>query len=209
MSDGGRAALVVVDVQNDFCLGGALAVPGGDQVIPVLNKWIRRFRENGLPIAFTLDWHPSDHCSFREQGGLWPAHCVQGEKGSELHPDLEPPSGDRPTEKMFKKGFLSGEEAYSGFEGHLDGDLSAPRLGDWLKSLRVSEVYVGGLATDYCVKATVLDAVKQGFRTRLIVEGMRAVDVNEGDGHRALDEMMRAGAVVAGAVEASPLEGSS
>ena len=198
MSDAGKAALVVVDVQNDFCPGGALAVPGGDQVIPVLNKWIRRFRQRGLPIAFTLDWHPSDHCSFRDQGGPWPAHCVQGEKGSELHPALEAPCEVRPAEKIFKKGFLSNKEAYSGFEGHLDGDDSAPSLGGWLRSLGVTEVYVGGLATDYCVKATVLDALKQGFRVRLIMEGMRAVDVNEGDGRRAVDEMVRAGALEAG-----------
>lgn len=188
-----HCALVVVDVQNDFCPGGALAVPGGDQVVPVLNEWLRRFREEGLPVAFTLDWHPADHCSFAAQGGIWPPHCIQDEFGSAFHPGLHVPA---PSEQVavFKKGLLAGQEAYSGFEGRLDGDSDGPTLGEWLKSRGVTRLYVGGLATDYCVKATVLDGLKQGFSVTLLRDAVRAVEVNEGDGDKAVAEMQAAGA---------------
>lgn len=198
-----KASLVVVDVQNDFCTGGALAVPGGDRVIPVLNRWIHRFASDGLPIAFTLDWHPADHCSFREQGGSWPAHCVQDERGSALRADLEAPlldgagGGPAPSSPVavFKKGFVPDREAYSGFEGRLDGQIDGPTLGAWLRDHGVSHIYVGGLATDYCVKATVLDGLKEGFRVSVIRDGIRAVDVAPGDGDKAIEEMTRAGAL--------------
>lgn len=201
-----RAGLIVVDVQIDFCQGGALGVPGGEEVVPVLNRWIRRFAHLGLPIAFTFDWHPADHCSFKERGGIWPVHCVQGEDGSSLRPDLELPSntaynsGTAPstTWAVFKKGFLTGCEAYSGFDGRLEGIQEGPTLGEWLREQGVGRLYVGGLATEYCVKATVQDGLNQGFRVSIIREGMRAVEVNPGDGARAIDEMLRAGAQIAG-----------
>lgn len=183
-----KAALVVVDVQNDFCPGGALAVPKGDLVIPELNRWIRHFKRKELPIAYTQDWHPENHCSFRENGGPWPAHCVQETEGAALHPALEVAGA------VFRKGFLPDRESYSGFEGTLDGVPAGTRLGDWLLGLSVGQVYVGGLATDYCVKATVLDSLRQGFKTVLILGGVRAVDVTPGDGERAVQEMVAAGA---------------
>ena len=184
----GRSALIVVDVQNDFCPGGALAVPAGDQVIPELNRWIKYFEERNFPIAYTQDWHPADHCSFRENGGLWPRHCVQRTLGAEFHRDLVVRGG------IFKKGFRSDKEAYSGFEGRLDGDPNGPDLGEWLYQAEVTRVYVGGLATDYCVKATVLDALRRGFEAVVIRSAIRAVDVNPGDGQRAIEEMLVAGA---------------
>ena len=187
-----RDALIVVDVQNDFCPGGALAVPRGDEVVPVLNAWIERFRTAGRPVIFTQDWHPADHVSFREQGGPWPEHCLQGSRGAEFHPDL------RVEGVIFRKGFRTDRDAYSGFEGHplrADGSLDTDRdLAVWLRDQGVERVFVGGLATDYCVRATVLDALKYGFSVRVIVDGCRAVDVRPGDGQRALEEMERAGA---------------
>lgn len=191
----GRPALIVVDVQNDFCPGGALAVSGGDQVVPELNRWIQYFKERNFPIAYTQDWHPENHCSFRENGGPWPPHCVQGTRGAEFHPDLTVDGA------IFKKGFQPDKEAYSGFEGTLDGDPKGANLGDWLRKLAVTQVYVGGLATDYCVKATVLDALEEGFRVAVIRNGIRAVDVNPGDGEKALRQMVDGGARVVERVE--------
>ncbi len=205
----GKAGLVVVDVQNDFCPGGSLGVPGGDKVVSVLNDWIRRFGREGLPVAYTLDWHPAGHCSFHEEGGVWPAHCVQDQPGSAFHPGLEVPcAGCRsdarsaPDSGIFKKGFLSDREAYSGFDGRLDGKSDGPTLGEWLKHRGVTRIYVGGLATDYCVKATVLDGLKQGFRVSIIKEGMRAVDVKPKDGERAIEEMLRSGADLVACISA-------
>jgi nicotinamidase/pyrazinamidase len=175
-------ALIVVDVQNDFCPGGALAVPGGDQVLPPLRRAIALFREAHLPVVFTRDWHPPDHCSFQDHGGPWPVHCVAGTPGARFHPDLQPvPEGE-----IISKGTSPHQEAYSGFQGT---DL-APRL----RAAGVRRVLVGGLATDYCVKATVEDAIEEGFAAVVLTDAVRAVDVKPGDGNRALEELERAGA---------------
>lgn len=184
------SCLVIVDVQNDFCPGGALAVPGGDEVIPEINFWVKRFQEAKLPVVYTQDWHPKKHCSFQENGGIWPPHCVQGTRGVELHPDLIIDG------TIFRKGFLPDKEAYSGFDGTLEGKPGNPALGQWLRENGVKRLYVGGLATDYCVKATVLDGLKQGFQVILIRQGVRAVNVNLGDVDRAIEEMIRSGAEV-------------
>ncbi len=177
-----RTALIVVDVQNDFCPGGALAVKYGDQVVPRLNKVIRAFEDSGLPVFFTRDWHPQDHVSFRSKGGPWPPHCVQDSPGAKFHPELYVPhdavivsKGDRPS-----------KEAYSGFQGT---DLEAQ-----LKRLGVGELLIGGLATDYCVKETTLDALRAGFSVGVLKDCVRPVDVKPGDGARALAEMEKAGA---------------
>ncbi|EKP95482.1 bifunctional nicotinamidase/pyrazinamidase [Thermaerobacter subterraneus] len=189
------AALVVVDVQNDFCPGGALAVPQGDQVVPVLNRWIGAFHAAGRPVVFTQDWHPSGHVSFREQGGPWPVHCVQGSPGAAFHPDLQV----RGT--VFRKGFAPDREAYSGFDGALAAGEAGVRpevtLAGWLRQQGVRHLYVGGLATDYCVRATVLDGLREGFRVTVLVPAVRAVDVTPGDGERALAEMEAHGALLA------------
>ncbi|HEX6989195.1 MAG TPA: bifunctional nicotinamidase/pyrazinamidase [Bacillota bacterium] len=186
-------ALIVVDVQNDFCPGGALAVPDGDRVVPVLNSWIDQFHDRGLPVIYTQDWHPVDHCSFTAQGGPWPVHCVQDTPGAAFHPDL------RVRGEVFRKAFRTDPDAYSGMEacrvadGRLQAEQTLPR---WLREQGVRRVLVGGLATDYCVRATVLDALREGFQAVVLRDGVRAVDVEPGDGERALDEMARAGAVI-------------
>jgi len=178
-----HAALIVVDVQNDFCPGGALPVPEGDKVVPVLNRYIELFRAAGAPIFFTRDWHPVDHISFKTQGGIWPPHCIQNTWGAEFHPALKVGKGDF----VISKGFERSVEAYSGFEG--------TDLDELLKRLHIKELFVGGLATDYCVKHTVLDGLRRGYRVYLLEDAVRGVDVNEGDSIRAIEEMVKAGAV--------------
>ncbi len=179
-------ALVVVDVQNDFLPGGALAVPEGDAVVPVLNAWIARFTAAGLPIAATRDWHPADHCSFLAQGGPWPPHCVVDTSGAAFSVDLELPA----MATIVSKGTRPDDAGYSEFEG--------TELHHRFQELGVRRVFVGGLATDYCVLNTVLDALRLGYEVRLLTAGIRAVEVRPGDGARAIATMLAAGAVALG-----------
>ena len=178
-----NAALVLVDIQNDFCPGGALAVAEGDQIVEVVNRLMRMF-----PLVIsTQDWHPANHVSFKDQGGPWPPHCVQGTRGAELHPALE-------TERLahyFRKASSTDKDAYSEFEGV---DENGRTLDQVLKSKGVKRIYVAGLATDYCVLATVLDGLKNGYEVFAITDAMRAVNVNPDDGRKALEEMARNGA---------------
>lgn len=176
-------ALLVADIQNDFLPGGALGVARGDEVVPILNRYAARFHARGLPVFATRDWHPPDHCSFREQGGIWPVHCVQGSTGAEFHPEFHPP----PSAIIISKATDSGKEAYSAFEGTaLDGRL---------RELGVRRLFIGGLATDYCVLNSVKDAIARGYAVVLLLDGIRAVNLNPGDGREAEDEMIRLGAV--------------
>lgn len=177
------AALLLVDIQNDFCEGGALAVAHAGEIIPVVNRLIPRFDT----IVATQDWHPADHCSFRERGGPWPPHCVQGSRGAELHPSLD---ASRITLQV-RKGASPDRDEYSEFEG---ADDNGERLDVLLKRRGVKTVYVAGLATDYCVRATVLDALKNGYQVYAVEDAMKAVNVNRGDGRRAIEEMAAAGA---------------
>jgi len=177
-----NSALIVVDVQRDFCAGGALPVPYGDEVVPILNHYVEKFEDAGAPIYATRDWHPEDHISFKSQGGIWPPHCVQGSEGAEFHPDLNLPQNV----EIISKGDRNDLEAYSGFQ---DTQL----LGK-LKSRGIETVFVGGLATDYCVKNTVLDALRLGFETVLLEDAIQGVDVNPGDSEKAIEEMVGAGA---------------
>ena len=176
-------ALIVVDVQNDFCPGGSLAVERGDEVVEPLNRLIKEFLEQGLPVYKSRDWHPPTTKHFADYGGTWPVHCVQGTAGAEFHKDLL----DDPRVRVVSKG-LGDEDNYSAFDGT---DLAAQ-----LREAGVREVWVGGLATDYCVKNTVLDALRQGFRVRAVSDAMRAVNLRPGDDERALEEMRAAGAEV-------------
>jgi len=182
-----RSGLLVVDVQNDFVPGGALPVPEGDHVVPVLNEYIRRFHQAGRPVYLSRDWHPAQSKHFREYGGPWPPHCIQGTPGAEFHPQLEV----RPEAIIVTKGTDPEEDAYSAFQGHTpDGQLFAERL----RRDGVTHLYVGGLATDYCVRASALDALRQGLRVTILLDAVRGVDVQPGDSERALAELREAGA---------------
>jgi len=183
MSKSKKRALIVVDVQNDFCPGGALAVAQGDEVVGPLNKLIEEFLERGEPVFKSRDWHPEKTKHFAAYGGAWPVHCVQNTKGAEFHPALI----DDMHIRVVSKG-LGDEDCYSAFDG-TDLALQLRRLG-------VEEVWIGGLATDYCVKNTVLDALKEGFQVKALENAMRAVELKPGDGEAALTEMREAGAEI-------------
>lgn len=177
-------ALVVVDVQNDFCPGGALAVEGGDAVVPVLNRAIEAATRQGAIIVASRDWHPPNHVSFEPRGGPWPVHCVQNTKGAAFHPDLRLPPGT----PLVDKGADLQRDNYSAFDN--------TGLAEDLRRQGIERVWVGGLAQDVCVRATVLDALEAGFRVHLIRSATRPVDTQPGDGWRALGEMQAAGATI-------------
>ncbi len=182
-----KDALLIVDVQNDFCPGGALAVAEGHVVVPLLNQYMERASAAGVPIFASRDWHPAHTAHFREHGGQWPPHCVQGTPGAEFHPDLRLPEGT----VVVSKGMNPVDEGYSLFEGKLEDGRDALTA---LRELGVTRVHVGGLATDYCVRATTLDALAARFDVFLLEDAIRAVEVQPGDGERAITEMREAGA---------------
>jgi nicotinamidase/pyrazinamidase len=188
-------ALIVVDVQNDFLPGGALAVPGGDQVIEPLNRYLLQFARRHLPVFATRDWHPRGHCSFREHGGPWPAHCVAGTYGAGFSPQLHLPAGVH----VISKATRLESDAYSGFEG--------TDLAQQLRQLGCTRVFVAGLATDYCVRATVLDGRAAGFEVVVLTDAIRAVEARPGDGERALADMKACGAQLAPGTLLSCAEG--
>jgi nicotinamidase/pyrazinamidase len=175
-------ALLVVDVQRDFLPGGALGVAHGDEVIPVLNRYIALARKKGLPVYASRDWHPANHCSFSFRGGPWPVHCVAETKGAEFPPDLKLP----PDTRIISKATAEAPDVYSAFDG--------PGLAQELRSCGVKRLLVGGLTTDYCVLNTVRDGLAEGFEVVLLKDAIRPVDVKPGDGERAEEEMRRAGA---------------
>src|SRR5579885_597695 len=181
------AALIIVDVQNDFCPGGSLAVADGDAVVPVLNRYAEQFTVAGRPVLATRDWHPARTTHFQPFGGVWPPHCVQGTPGGAFHPDLRLPAGSQ----VVSKGMGAEEDAYSGFQARLpDGSGLAAAL----HAAGVRRVYVGGLATDYCVKATVLDALAQDFAATLLLDASRGVNLEPHDAELAIQAMVDAGA---------------
>jgi nicotinamidase/pyrazinamidase len=182
-------ALILVDVQNDFLPGGALAVPGGDAVVEPLNRAAALFAARGRPVFATRDWHPPDHCSFRARGGPWPPHCVAGTPGAAFAPGLRLP----PSAVTVSKATTAERDAYSGLQG--------TDLANRLRAAGVTRVMVGGLATDYCVKETVADALAAGFAVVLLTDAIRAVDVHPGDGDAARAKMLAAGAVPAATAE--------
>lgn len=175
-------ALVIVDLQYDFLPGGALAVGDVDAVVPVLNRAIAAFSAAGLPIFATRDWHPADHCSFHAQQGIWPTHCIAGSHGAAFTPALALTAETT----VVSKATTAEHDAYSGFEG--------TELAAMLRDRGVRRLFVGGLATDYCVLQTVLDALRLGFEVVLLEDAIRAVDVKAGDGARAIAQMTAAGA---------------
>jgi nicotinamidase/pyrazinamidase len=179
-------ALLLVDVQNDFCPGGALAVSGGDHVVEPLNRISGYFAAVGLPVLASRDWHPQETKHFKDFGGVWPPHCVQGTPGAEFHPALRLPEGTI----VISKGGTPDSNAYSAFDGQSADGVC---LGDVLKKLQVEHLYVGGLATDYCVSASVFDAVKKGLEVTLLTDAIAAVEVVAGDSAKALEMMKNAG----------------
>lgn len=182
-----HSALLLVDVQIDFCPGGALAVPGGDLVVPVLNEYLDHFGALDLPILASRDWHPPETAHFTGGGGPWPVHCVQHSDGAAFHPDLRLP----PHATVLTKGTDPTDDGYSAFEAAApDGRPLAGVLAEH----GVERLYVGGLATDYCVRASVLDALRHGLDTVLLLDAVRGIDLEQGDVARAIDAMLRAAA---------------
>lgn len=180
--------LLVVDAQVDFCPGGALGVSDGDGIIPVINRYVEEFVKNGDDVVYTRDWHPNDHCSFTYNGGMWPAHCIRGSAGAEFHRllDVRGP--------VFSKGMDSAHDEYSAAH-----DSRSP-LVRYLHAMNTTQIYVCGLATDYCVKQHVTDLMSSPisggrWSVWVLTDAIAAVDVNDGDGARALETMVRAGAI--------------
>jgi nicotinamidase/pyrazinamidase len=174
-------ALLIIDFQNDFTSGGALEVPQGDDIAEPVKRLADRFEI----VMATRDWHPPDHASFETQGGPWPVHCVRGTPGAEFHPAMDEVAVD----EVVDVGREREDEGYSGFE--------KSELANLLRERGVDKVYVTGLATDYCVRASTIDACREGFDTTLVEDAVRAVNVNPDDGERAIEDMREAGAEVA------------
>ena len=182
--------LLLVDPQNDFCPGGSLAVASGDAVMPVLNAWATAAQSAGMPIFVSRDWHPARTTHFKDYGGVWPAHCVMDTRGAEFHPDLRLTSDA----VVVSKGMGETEDAYSAFAARDDSNILLSAL---LKARNVNHLYIAGLATDYCVKNSVLDALNLRLGVTLVPEGMRAVNLQPTDGEQALAEMRARGAQLA------------
>lgn len=192
------AALILVDIQNDFCPGGALAVDEGDQIVPLVNRLMPKF-----PLVIsTQDWHPENHISFKERGGPWPPHCVQGTRGAALHSGLETGA----IAHYFRKASSPDKDDYSEFAGKDDRGRT---LDEVLRSHSVKTLYVVGLATDYCVLETVLDGLKHGYEVYAVTDAMRAVNVNRTDGENAIQKMASSGAHLVTGEEVLSLAGSS
>ena len=182
-------ALVLVDLQRDFCPGGALAVPAGNDVIPVLNAVARQAQKHRAVLYASRDWHPAESRHFVSSGGSWPTHCVAGTPGAEFHPALQLPRSTG----IVDKGVAPDSDGYSVFDGTLRDGTG---LLDDLQRQGIQHLIIGGLATDYCVRHSVLDARHHGFQVTVLTDGIAAVDLAQGDGTRALDEMRRAGATL-------------
>jgi nicotinamidase/pyrazinamidase len=184
-----KAALIIVDVQNDFCPGGALPASSGSEIIPAINRHLADARRRGMVVYMTRDWHPPMTTHFKEFGGEWPPHCVQDTVGAQFHPALQ-----RPADAIvINKGDDPSTDGYSAFDGHTTGGI--PLLND-LRDRHVTTLYIAGIATDYCVRTTALDAVQAGIAVRVLQDAVAGIDVRPGDVDRAFDEMTRAGAKV-------------
>ncbi len=182
-------ALLVVDVQNDFCPGGALGIRGGDRIIPILNRYIKFFETERLPIFLTRDWHPRVTRHFQQFGGVWPVHCIQGGLGAQFHPELQLPR----EALVMSKGMDPEEDSYSAFHST---DSSGMLLANLLDDLGVEQIYIGGLATDYCVKYSALDAIKNGLDVYILADAIAGVNLQPEDSDLAMEEMVRCGAKI-------------
>jgi nicotinamidase/pyrazinamidase len=182
-----KKALLIVDVQNDFCPGGALAVPEGDKIVPNLNRYIKISLKKKWPVFATRDWHPVKTNHFKSFGGAWPVHCLANTQGAQFHAKLKLPKDAI----LLYKGIDPEKDSYSAFQAE---DLSGMGFAKCLDRLGVKEIYVGGLATDYCVKSSVLDAIKAGLKVRLLLDGVKGVNLKPDDSKKAIQEMVRKGA---------------
>ncbi|MFH1459317.1 MAG: bifunctional nicotinamidase/pyrazinamidase [Candidatus Omnitrophota bacterium] len=180
-------ALIIVDMQNDFCPGGSLAVPGGDRIVSILNKYIRFCKKNKIPIFLSRDWHPPKTRHFEKFGGLWPNHCIQKTPGAKFHPRLK----FIKQAVIISKGMDPGKNSYSAFDAVNHQGIG---LLDLLKILRVKKLLIGGLATDYCVKATVHDTIKYGFKVDLLQDAIKGVNKRACDSAKAIEKMLNWGA---------------
>lgn len=182
-----KKALLIADVQNDFCPGGALAIREGDKIIKNINTYIKLFSRKKLPIFISRDWHPKKTRHFKQFGGLWPRHCVQNTKGAEFHPSLKLAK----EVIILSKGMDPEEDSYSVFDS--SDSMGMPFI-NLLKMFRIKELYIGGLATDYCVKYSTIDALKAGFKVRLLIDAIKGVDIKPDDSKNAIKEMKGYGA---------------
>jgi len=184
------AALMIVDVQKDFCPGGALAAPGGDAIVPAINRHIADAQKRGYPVYATRDWHPRITSHFKAYGGEWPPHCIQNSPGAKFHQDLKLPADA----VIISKGDDDDQPGYSAFDGHTpDGRALIADLHD----RHVDRLFVAGIATDYCVLKTVLDARHSGIAVTVLDDAVTGIDVNPGDAAHAIEEMTSAGATLA------------
>jgi nicotinamidase/pyrazinamidase len=181
-----NAALLIVDMQNDFCPGGAIPVKDGDCIVATLNRYIDAFVGLQRPVFASRDWHPADSTHFLKNGGTWQVHCLQNSPGARFHPALRLPS----QAVIISKGVGCNEQGYSAFEG---ADAQGRPLDGLLDALKIDRLLIGGLATDYCVKATVLAARRNGFRVDILTDAIKGVDLKPGDSERALEAMTLAG----------------
>lgn len=179
-----NSALIVVDMQNDFLPGGSLEVPNSDTIIPIINEYIRFFEKWGKLVVFTRDWHPENHISFKENGGIWPKHCIQNTQGANFHPDLYIPKESL----IISKAYEPNIEAYSGFEN--------TNLHQELQNRNIKNLYVCGVATDYCVLNTVLSALDLKYKVYLLVDAIRGVDLKPNDSEEAIKTMISKGAEI-------------
>lgn len=182
-----KSALVIVDLQNDFCPGGTLGVAGGDEIIPAINQAIDHFASRGMPVIASRDWHPEKTSHFVNFGGLWPPHCIQGSTGASFHPMLRLP----PEAIIISKGTDPAHDDYSAFHAK---DREGRTLADILSLHGIANIHVCGLATDYCVKETVLEGKRRGFDITVFADAIKGVDLSSGASEKAIHEMIQAGA---------------
>ncbi|MDD5730771.1 MAG: bifunctional nicotinamidase/pyrazinamidase [Candidatus Omnitrophica bacterium] len=182
-----KKALLVVDVQNDFCPGGKLAVAKGDKIIPAINKCIKIFSAKGLPVFLTRDWHPEKTAHFKKFGGVWPEHCIQNTKGAEFHPKLKFPK----EAIILSKGMDPGKDSYSAFHAQ---DHNGREFSLLLRMFGITEIFIAGIATDYCVKFSSLDALKEGLKIYVLADAVKGVDLKPQDSENALKEISGRGA---------------
>lgn len=182
-----KGALLVVDMQNDFCPGGALGIPEGDKIIPKINKYIKIFAKHKLPVFLTRDWHPVRTKHFKDFGGTWPVHCIQNSRGAQFHSKLKLPK----EAILLYKGMDPAVDAYSAFQAEASNGVKLAHL---LKVMGINELYIGGLATDYCVRFSSRDAIKQGFKVKILVDAIKGVNLRPEDSEQAIKEITKLGA---------------